>query len=45
MNVCVLFRPILYYWSFQGDTSVVVIFVLCFGVEFLCVFVALVKFG
>ena len=29
-------RVILYYWSFQGDTSVVVPFVLCFGVGFLC---------
>ena len=27
---------ILYYGSFQGDTSVVVLLVLCFGVEFLC---------
>ena len=29
-------RPpvILYYRSFQGDTSVVVLIVLCFGVEF-----------
>ena len=26
---------ILYYLSFQGDTSVVVLFVLCLGVEFL----------
>ena len=37
--------------SFQGDTSVVVLFVLCVGVEFLCclnlmyVFLVLVKFG
>ena len=37
--------------SFQGDTSAVVLFVLCFGVEFLCclnlmhVFIVLVKFG
>ena len=37
--------------SFQGDTSFVVIFVLCFGVEFFCslnimyVFIVLVKFG
>ena len=36
---------------FQGDTSVVVLFALCFGVEFLCclnlmyVFIVLVKFG
>ena len=29
---------ILYYCSFQGDTSVVVLIVLCFGVEFLCCF-------
>ena len=31
-------RPpvIVYYSSFQGDTSVVVLIVLCFGVEFLC---------
>ena len=42
---------ILYYWSFQGDTSVAVLIVLCFGVEFLCclsimcVFIFLVKFG
>ena len=42
---------ILYYWSFQGDTSVVVLIVLCFGVEFLCclsrmyVFIFLVQFG
>ena len=40
-----------YYRSFQGDTSVVVRFVLCFGVDFLCclnlmyVFIVLVKFG
>ena len=27
---------ILYYRSFQGDTSVVVLIVLCFGDEFLC---------
>ena len=27
---------ILYYLSFQGETSVVVLIVLCFGVEFLC---------
>ena len=37
--------------SFQGDTSVVVLIVLCFGVEFLCclslmyVFIFLVQFG
>ena len=37
--------------SFQGNTSVVVPFVLCFGVEFLCclylmyVFIFLFKFG
>ena len=37
--------------SFQGDTSVVVLAVLCFGVEFLCclslmyVFIFLVQFG
>ena len=37
--------------SFQGDTSVVVLTVLCFGVEFLCclslmyVFIFLVQFG
>ena len=37
--------------SFQGDTSVVVLVVLCFGVEFLCclslmcVFIFLVQFG
>ena len=37
--------------SFQGDASVVVLFVLCFGVEFLCclnrmyVFIFLFKFG
>ena len=41
----------LYYWLFQGDTSVVVPFVLCFGVKFLCclylmyVFIFLLKFG
>ena len=41
----------LYYGSFQGDTSVVVLFVLCFGVKFLCclnlmhVFIVLAKFG
>ena len=29
-------QVILYYWSFQGDTSAVVLNVLCFGVEFLC---------
>ena len=28
---------ILYYRLFQGDTSVVVLFVLCFGVEFFAV--------
>ena len=27
---------ILYYRSFQGDTSVVVLIVLCLGIEFLC---------
>ena len=27
---------ILYYLSFQGKTSVVVLIVLCFGVELLC---------
>ena len=27
---------ILYYWSFQGDTSVVVLNFLCLGIEFLC---------
>ena len=43
-------RP-LYYRSFQGDTSVVVLFVLCFGVDYLCclhlvyVFMFLFKFG
>ena len=37
--------------SIQGDTSVVVLIVLCFGVEFLCclilmcVFIFLVQFG
>ena len=37
--------------AFQGDTSVVVLIVLCFGVEFLCclslmyVFLLLVQFG
>ena len=37
--------------SFQGDTSVVVLVVLCFGVEFLCclslmcVFIFFVQFG
>ena len=37
--------------TFPGDTSVVVLFVLCFGVEFSCclnlmyVFIVLVKFG
>ena len=37
--------------SFQGDTSVVVLIVFCFGVEFLCclrlmcVFMFLVQFG
>ena len=42
---------VFYYWSFQDDTSVVVIIVLWFGVDFLCclhlmhVFVYLVKFG
>ena len=32
------FKPpvILYNWSFQGNYSVVVPFVLCFVVEFLC---------
>ena len=41
---------ILYYRSFQGGTSVVVIVVLCLGVELLCclhsmyVFIFLVKF-
>ena len=41
----------LYYQSFQGDTSVVILFVICFGVEFLCclnlmyVFIVLVQFG
>ena len=25
-----VFFMILYYWSFQGDTSVVILFVLCF---------------
>ena len=25
-----------YYLSFQGETSVVILTVLCFGVEFLC---------
>ena len=29
-------QVILYYWSFRGDTSVVVLIVLCFGVDFLC---------
>ena len=27
---------ILYYWSFQCDTSVMVLIVLCLGVNFLC---------
>ena len=42
---------IVYYWSFQGDTSVVVTFVLCFGVEFLwclnfiCVFIFYLSSG
>ena len=42
---------ILYYLSFQGETSVVVLIVLCCGVEFLCclslmyVFIFLVQFG
>ena len=27
---------ILYYRPFQGDTSIVVLFVMCFGIEFLC---------
>ena len=36
-----LFWPVyivssLYYCSLYGDTSAVVLFVLCFGVEFLC---------
>ena len=40
---------VLYYSSFQGDTSVVVLIVLCFGVELLCclshMFVFIFKFN
>ena len=44
-------KVILYHWSFKGDASVVVLTVLCLGVEFLCclhlicVFILFVKFG
>ena len=35
-----VFIVILYYCSCQGDTSVVVLIVLCFGVEFLyCLYI------
>ena len=34
---CLNLMYVLYYWSFQGDTSVVVLFVLLFGVDFCAV--------
>ena len=34
LGPCKIDLVILYYLSFQGDTSVVVLFVLCFGVDF-----------